>query len=87
MPVTDMPGEVREHLASLVEIAHEIVTGAVDAGVEQAQRVIPDYASRVTKLLPSAVGGVDRGFERVERWLRPPHDTVPNAGDASRASA
>jgi hypothetical protein len=53
-----------------------MVVSAVDAGVEQAQRVIPevaqrvpDYAQWLTQRLPDAAAGVERALERTEEWL------------------
>jgi hypothetical protein len=76
MTATDLASELQEHLLSVVQIAQEIVVSAVDAGVEQAQRVIPevaqrvpDYAQWLTQRLPDAAAGVERALERTEEWL------------------
>ncbi len=76
MTTTELAAELQEHLLSVVQIAQEIVVSAVDAGVEQAQRVIPEYArrlpeyaQRLTERLPDAAAGVERVFERTEEWL------------------
>jgi len=69
MSATELASELREHLLSVVQIAQEIVVSAVETGAEHAQRVIPDYAQRITERLPGAAAGVDRAFARTEEWL------------------
>jgi len=69
MSVTDLASELQEHLVSVVQIAQEIVAGAVETGVEQAQRLIPEYATRITERLPDAAGAIDHAFRRTEEWL------------------
>jgi hypothetical protein len=69
MPTTDLASELREHLLSVVQIAQEIVVSAVETGVEQAQRVIPEVADMLTERLPDAPGAVSRAFARTEEWL------------------
>lgn len=69
MSPTELATELQEHLLSVVQIAQEIVVSAVDTGVEQAQRVIPDFAGRVAARLPDAAATIDRAFTRTEEWL------------------
>jgi hypothetical protein len=69
MTATDLASELQEHLLSVVQIAQEIVVSAVETGVEQAQRLIPEVAEMLTERLPDAPGAVSRAFARTEEWL------------------
>jgi hypothetical protein len=76
MTATDLASELQDHLLSVMQIAQEIVVSALETGVEQAQRVIPQYAQRLPEYaqrlsdhLPDAAASVGRAFERTEEWL------------------
>jgi hypothetical protein len=69
MTATDLASELQEHLLSVVQIAQEIVVSAVETGVEQAQRLIPEVAATLTERLPDAPAAVNRAFVQAEEWL------------------
>jgi hypothetical protein len=69
MTATDLASELQEHVLSVVQIAQEIVVSAVETGVEQAQRLLPEVIDVLNERLPNAPAAVNRAFVRTEEWL------------------
>ena len=82
MSVTDIVDEVQEQLLSVVQIAQEIVVSGLESVAEQAQRLVPQYATQFANGLPKAAPAVDRGFEQAEQWLRLHRGFAAKVGDA-----
>jgi len=74
MATSNLTEEMREQVLSIVEIVQQNVVGALESIAEQAQRLLPQYATEFAEKLPTATQVVDRGFDRLEQMLKTQRD-------------
>ncbi len=82
MNVTEIPGQIKEQLASVAEIAKAHVGGTIEWVREHGAGMLPRPVTELRNKLPEATHVIDVSFDAVDSFLRSQRERATKLANA-----